>query len=235
MKKKDGVFKKDLKPGNYNSGYVDNFSAGALFARVLKCAAVFCGVSFSLIVCADQSASPVATIPAAGRFSFELVNMPDNKERKMGLVGVNYLLDFNEWFYGGVAGYGAASGERGGLFVLGFEAGVKHQLFSHFIGNAGIYAGGGGGRTSLVGGGLMLRPHAGIAYDFDYFQLGLDLSKVRFPDGAINSTQVALNLTIPTSVTYDANFNPRLNHVTYVNPEQSFIFTQYYISLLGQT
>lgn len=178
----------------------------------------------------------VSTVPVEWRFNFELVNMPDNAERKMGLLGVNYLFDFTRWWYAGVAGYGAVTGERGGLFTLGLETGVQIEFFPDMFIDAGVYAGGGGGRTSLVGGGLMLRPHAGAAYRFEYFKVGVDASKVQFPDGSINSNQVAVNFAIPTDFTYhEATNNDRLYHIDYKDESTPYFdFTQYYLAALGQ-
>ena len=196
--------------------------------------AVFCAVLWMTFVDAQQKPLDVATLPAFWRLNFELIDMPDSRERKMGLLGINYLVDFEPWLYAGVAGYGVVSGERGGLFTLGFEGGVQHEFLPHLSANAGMFVGGGGGHTAVVGGGLMLRPHAGISYDLRYFQLGLDVSKVQFPTGHINSNQLAVNLSIPTEITYRA-VDDRYGNVNYNHPQQQYFdFTQYYISLLGQ-
>jgi len=190
------------------------------------------------VVCAKQiNLDEVSNLPAAWRLNFELVNMPDTNERKMGLLGINYLVDLQKWLYAGVAGYGAVVGERGGLFTLGLETGIKIAIFPDIFIDGGIYAGGGGGKTALVGGGLMLRPHVGMAYGFEYFKVGVDASKVDFPNGSINSNQIAVNLEIPTEITYAATpRDHRLDHVVYTDnkAEPYFDFNKYYISALGQ-
>lgn len=56
-------------------------------------------------------------LSAQYRVSFESINMPDDQE-PMGLFGVKYLADVKPWFYVGVVGYGALSGNQGGLFSL---------------------------------------------------------------------------------------------------------------------
>ena len=53
--------------------------------------------------------------------------------------------------------YGAATGQRGGLFVGGAEVRREWALPWGFDLGTGLYAGGGGGAAAPVGGGLMLR------------------------------------------------------------------------------
>lgn len=175
----------------------------------------------------------------AWRFSFESVKMPDANERNMGLLGINYLVDINSWVYAGLGGYTAVSGKRGGLFALGVEAGIHHKLFGNLVGDAGFYAGGGGGGSSLVGSGLMLRPHVGVSYDFKNFLLGVELSHVRFQNGSIKSTQASITLTIPGVFAYSSPENSGKTIfdssafaekiVDYIN------FSENYISLLEQS
>jgi len=178
-------------------------------------------------------------LPTAWRFNFELVKIPNTGEKKMGLLGVNYLVDANPWIYFGLGGYGAVSGDRGGLFVLGAEAGIHHKIIGNLSGEAGYYVGGGGGRSSLVGGGLMVRPHVGLNYDFKYFLLGAELSNVRFPNGVINSTQAALVLTIPDTITFSSpeNGGKIINCLNVLSDKvANFMqFSENYIALLEQT
>ena len=53
------------------------------------------------------------------------------------------------------------------------------------------------GGAAPQGGGLMLRPHVGLLYDFGSFRLGLDYSKVKFPNGNIDSDQLGLVIGFP--------------------------------------
>jgi hypothetical protein len=43
-----------------------------------------------------------------------------------------------------------------------------------------VYVGGGGGGVAMVGGGLMVRPHADLLYKFDGGTAGVSVSQVRF-------------------------------------------------------
>jgi hypothetical protein len=60
-----------------------------------------------------------------------------------------------------------------------------------------LYVGGGGGAAAPVGSGLMLRPHVDLLADLGGWQAGLSASHVRFPDGAIRSTQLGLVVSLP--------------------------------------
>lgn len=139
--------------------------------------------------------------PGFFRFSFDNVKMPNNIS-DMGLVGFNYFADFTPNVYGGIGTYGSATGSQGGLFTLGVGAGVHAPLVANWWGDMGLHVGGGGGRASLVGGGLLVRPHVGIAYDFQWMRLGVHYSYIDFPDGDIRSHQIGLNLDFPYDFYY---------------------------------
>jgi hypothetical protein len=130
------------------------------------------------------------------RFSFEEIDMPAAGEN-MGLFGVGVHENFNDWLYGGLSAYGAATGQRGGFFTGGFTVGAKKHLGGNWWADAGMYAGAGGGGGAPQGGGLMLRPHLGLMYDFGEFSLGLQYTKVKFPNGDINSDAISVMLEIP--------------------------------------
>jgi hypothetical protein len=135
------------------------------------------------------------------RFTYEQVSMPNN-EKDMGLLGINYLFNLTKWGYLGFGGYAVVSGKRGGLFVLGAEAGLKHRLYKRLFANAGVFLGGGGGHSSLVGGGMMVRPHVGLSLHFKHVDVGVQYSKVHFTRGSINSNQVGLSVSLPSSLLY---------------------------------
>ena len=132
------------------------------------------------------------------RFSFEEIDMPDAGEY-MGLYGIGAYEKLNPWLYGGITAYGAASGRRGGFFTGGYTLGVERQLTDKLILDAGTYLGAGGGGAAAQGGGLMIRPHIGLKYDFNWSTLGLNYSYIDFPNGDISSDAIALSLDIPFS------------------------------------
>ena len=135
------------------------------------------------------------------RFSYDNIKMPQHIQR-MGLLGINYYSDFTPDIYGGIGAYGAVTGTQGGLFTLGVGAGVHHQFAERWWGDIGMYVGGGGGRASLVGGGLMLRPSAGVEYDFKWARLGLHYSYIDFPNGEIRGQSIGLDLDVPYEFYY---------------------------------
>src|SRR3990167_3398995 len=156
-----------------------------------------------------SSAQPSITLnkqPTTLRISYDYLNMPNNIE-KMGLLGVNYFANINSWLYSGVGMYGSTVGTKGGLFVFTVDGGLRHRLFYNIWGDTGLDIGGGGGGASLVGGGLMIRPHVGLQYDFGLAQLGVYYSYITFPTGEIHSSQIGANIDLPFDVYYTTHQN----------------------------
>ena len=75
--------------------------------------------------------------------------------------------------------------------------GLERKLTEDWIIDAGAYVGAGGGGAAAQGGGLMIRPHIGLKYDFKRSALGLNYSFVDFPNGEISSDAIALSFDIP--------------------------------------
>lgn len=136
--------------------------------------------------------------PAMVRGGYEQIALPAGET--MGMLGVNYLVETIPHLYVGGAAYGALTGQRGGFFTVGPEVAWRQKLPAQWEWAAGLYAGGGGGggATALVGGGLMLRPHVDLLWDFGAYQAGLSASSVSFPSGQISSRQLGLMLSADT-------------------------------------
>ncbi|HET9645570.1 MAG TPA: hypothetical protein VFP68_19935, partial [Burkholderiaceae bacterium] len=62
----------------------------------------------------------VNSIAASAQLGFERVRLP--AQERMGLVGASYVLELSPGWWVGPAVYGAATGQRGGLFTWGAEA-----------------------------------------------------------------------------------------------------------------
>ena len=143
-----------------------------------------------------QSQAPAAageSLPIALTLGFETVHLPDAE--RMGLAGGSLLFDIGGGWHLGPAVVGAASGQRGGLFVGGVEVQHRWRLAEGWSLATGLYAGGGGGAAAEVGSGLMLRPAVTLWKDFGpSMQAGLSWSSVRFPSGRIASSQLGLML-----------------------------------------
>ncbi|MBV9890611.1 MAG: hypothetical protein JO090_06975 [Rhizobacter sp.] len=145
----------------------------------------------------EATAEPSVAAPAAhARISFEKVTFPGDE--KVGFVGTSYLVDVPRLtgLSLGPAVYGAITGHRGGFFTIGGELAWRQRIVGPFGVETGVYAGGGGGAGAPQGGGLMLRPHLDALYDFGSTALGISVSRVKFPNGQIASTQWGLVLNV---------------------------------------
>ena len=132
-------------------------------------------------------------LPLRTTLSVETLRLPGNEA--LGLLGLSGTASFGPWYLGPGL-YGAARGQRGGFFTFGLEGGGRGRPFPSLPLelDGGVFVGGGGGASAPQGGGLMLRPHLGAAIPVGPARLGLELSRVHFPNGGIDSTQVALTL-----------------------------------------
>jgi hypothetical protein len=151
---------------------------------------------------AGSSADPLTVLPAQVRLGVEKLRLPGDES--MGLVGTSYLVEIGHGLSVGPAAYGAISGRRGGLFTIGAEAAWHRRLVGPLALDVGFYAGGGGGGAAPVGGGLMLRPHADLTWDFGPYRAGVSLSQVRFANGQIDSRQLGLVWSTATDFRYVA-------------------------------
>jgi hypothetical protein len=138
----------------------------------------------------DATIAPVAH----ARVSFEGIRLPGSE--RVGLLGTSYLVDTSllPGLAIGPAVYGGATGDRGGFFTIGGEAAWRHPISGPLGIEVGVYAGAGGGHAAPVGGGLMIRPHVDLLWDFGPLAVGLSVSKVHFPNGNIDSTQFGIVL-----------------------------------------
>jgi len=161
------------------------------FAQSFLCIALLIdGIS----VHADENTSDTIgthSRPSEWRLGLENVKLPN--DNSVGLLGASYLFhDPSSHFSIGPAVYGAVTGGHGGLFTLGGETSWRQPLTSHTDVEAGLYVGGGGGHAAPVGGGLMLRPHIDLMWNWGGMRTGVSVSRVDFPSGTIRSNQVGL-------------------------------------------
>ena len=118
---------------------------------------------------------------------------------RLGLVGLTELGHVHGEWWAGPGVYGAATGQRGGFFVPGFEGAWSHPFNTWLAVDAGLFAGGGGGGAAPVGGGLMLRPHVDLVFRLPGFYTGPTWSKVRFVNGSIDSSQIGWMVNFDSS------------------------------------
>jgi len=158
-----------------------------------------CSLVIFLFTCLslDVVAQGIDVLPYSTRTTFEQITLP--LDEKMGLLGVSVLGEQYRWAYYGAAAYGAVTGDRGGFFTGGLEAGVNSSREWPVQLEAGLFAGAGGGGAAPQGGGLMLRPHVGLMLAWPYGTVGVQYSSVDFPNGDISSEQLALQLDISST------------------------------------
>ena len=158
--------------------------AGKTWTRSLALAsALLCGLPAH----ANEAGS---AMPVSVLTGFESLRLPGRE--RMGLAAAEVLFELRPGIWLGPVVYGAASGQRGGLFVLGAELQQRWTLGPDLELLAGLAVGGGGGAGAPVGNGLMLRPSISLLQDFGPLRAGLSVSAVQFPGAAIRSQQVGL-------------------------------------------
>lgn len=165
------------------------------FARPLCWVAAASGLAAPAL--AADSDEHGAEVPSAhARITFERARFPGAE--RVGFVGTSYLVDVPavSGVSLGPAVYGAITGRRGGFFTIGGEAAWRQRLIGPVGVELGLYAGGGGGSSAPQGGGLMLRPHVDLLSDLGPVALGVSLSRIKFPNGQIASTQWGLVLNV---------------------------------------
>lgn len=132
------------------------------------------------------------------------INMPNN-EADMGLTGIHYNIFLNDFAYVGLGIYGAVSGIRGGFFTLGANAGIKKFITDKLFTDLGFHYGAGGGAAAPDGGGVFIKPHINLGYQFRNFGISTGWSYVNFFDeGEIRSHQFNIGIDIPLNYEYAA-------------------------------
>jgi hypothetical protein len=160
-------------------------------------------ISSNFLIAQNNEVPSKKTQKAFGKIDFLSINMPETNEKNMGFTGIHFNLMLNEWAYAGTGIYGAVTGERGGFFTLGVNAGIKKYLGKDFYINTGFHLGAGGGAAAPDGGGVFILPHFNLGYDFKSFSLNSGWSYVDFFDGGlIQGNQFNVSLEIPLDYTY---------------------------------
>jgi hypothetical protein len=119
---------------------------------------------------------------------------------KMGLLGFNYNIALNDWLYTGAGFHGASVGDQGGLFTLGINLGVNLPIYKNIFFDANIHFGGGGGFRSLVNGGAILYPKAGLQYKLKNVAFGVQYGIVDFTNGIQGGDNFSFFIEIPTTI-----------------------------------
>lgn len=140
---------------------------------------------------------------------------------RMGLLGLNYNLPLNDWLYTGGGFHAASFGDQGGLFTLGVNLGVNIPIYRNLFFDANIHFGGGGGFRSLVNGGAIIYPNAGLQYKTKHASFGVQYGIVDFFDGIQGGENVSFFIEIPTSLRAGSYKNAH-NKYKVINSENKF-------------
>lgn len=137
--------------------------------------------------CADL---PLERVPTSVSARFDTVRLPEGE--RLGVINTAWLLQVSPHDWLGPAVTAAATGQRGGLFVLGGQWEHRWALNDNWQVQTGFFAGGGGGANAPVGSGLMLQPSASLLRRWGPWRAGISGSRVMFADGRIHSNQLGL-------------------------------------------
>ncbi|HEX2012284.1 MAG TPA: hypothetical protein VJN44_15225 [Roseateles sp.] len=136
--------------------------------------------------------------PAAFELNWTPLKLP-TKER-IALLGVSYMVAMDEDWGVGPSFYGAAQGDYGGIFTVGFTAQRRWRFKSNSHIAASLFAGAGGGLSSekvRFGGGLMLRPELSLRTEFsNHWYSGVSLAYTTFPNGRGNVRDASIGLVL---------------------------------------
>ncbi|MFD0991588.1 hypothetical protein [Tenacibaculum geojense] len=164
------------------------------------------------------------------RLNFIPVTMPTdqypNLKPTMGLVGLHYLVPFNNWLYGGAGFHYAVTGDQGGLFTLGAEIGINKKIYNNFYVDANFHFGGGGGYRYLVNDGAFINSNVGLQYKKNNYSVGIQYSYIDFFSGKINDNTLSLFIEIPSILRLTDYKNAHKKFISNSNLEETNFWMQ---------
>jgi len=139
------------------------------------------------------------------RLNYILIHQPDEQvgyqlDPTMGFIGLNYNFALNDWLYTGAGFHTAITGDQGGLFTLGVNLGINKKIYKNLYFDANIHFGGGGGFRSLVNGGGIIYPNAGLQYKKNGYSFGVQYGYMNFFTGIQKNDNISFFIEIPTLV-----------------------------------
>ena len=148
-----------------------------------------------------------AVRPATVESNWTAMKMPDGG--RAAFASISYMMAYDDDWGFGPGFYGAAKGNYGGIFTVGFTGQRRWRLSSNTHLAASLYVGAGGGLSSeqlRFGGGLMLRPELSLRTETGPWYTGVGIAQIRFPSGNVKSG-VGLSFTIGRSTDF-VSFSP---------------------------
>ena len=165
-----------------------------------------CAVAALLIAAPACAADPAAITPVQGLVTLDYQTVRVNGYPSIDLVGFHFLAPINDWLYLGVGGHAPLfKGEYGGLMAFDATVHAQRRLIGNVYGVLGASLGGGGGGKTVAqskvisGSSGFTKAYAGLGYDFKSFAVGLQYSRLRFVNSALDGSQVGLQLLLPFS------------------------------------
>ena len=131
-------------------------------------------------------------LPYTATLGFETLRLPS--QERLGLARGELLFDIGHGLWLGPVVYGAATGQRGGLFVGGVVLEQRWTLGQDLRLGTSLGLGGGGGAGAPVGNGLLLRPALQISQGIGPLRVGVSASRVQFAGSTLHSNQLGLLL-----------------------------------------
>ncbi len=164
-----------------------------------------------MLASATPDEAPFAHIqavrPAAVEANWTSMRMPDGG--RTAFASVSYLMALGEDWGFGPGFYGAAKGNYGGIFTVGFTGQRRWRLNANSHLAASLYVGAGGGLSTAetrFGGGLMLRPELSLRTQSGAWYSGIGIAQIRFPSGNVKSG-VGLTFTLGRAMDF-ASYSP---------------------------
>lgn len=159
----------------------------------------------------EETAVPTSALrpeltKAAGMVMLDYQVIPVPGSQSIDLMGFHLLNQVNDSMYLGVGGYAPLfNGEYGGFMAFDASAHVQHKIVGHVFFDGGLSAGGGGGGKSvqhskiLSGTGGFYKGYLGLGYEWKDFSFGVNVSKMKFINSAIDHSQLNLYFQMPFS------------------------------------
>lgn len=142
-----------------------------------------------------------------GLFTLEYQSVKVPGDRPIDFFGAHVYHRLGGSLYAGAGFYAPlARGEYGGFVMADLGLHLRHRLGERVFAVAGVSAGGGGGGRDvehskrLSGTGGFAKAYAGLSYDFGAFTAGATVSRLKFHQALIDSSQ--LNLLVEVPFTY---------------------------------
>ena len=155
---------------------------------------------------ANEPPGPSTPTRASGVVMLDYQTIKINGYQPIDLLGFHFLNKFNDWLYLGIGGHAPlVNGEYGGFMAFDATIHAERRLFGNLSGAVGASLGGGGGGKNveqskiISGSGGFMKSYIGLGYHFNDMSVGVNYSRIRFTNSAIDGSQLGLYIQAPFS------------------------------------